>query len=86
MCRNKYSNNTRKMHKYSNRNRRATNHRSHLALIPLEKLFSDRGDILVFTPKSSSEYVRSGDPFEHAHKNPVVVSLSQCRSDLDHPL
>ena len=28
------------------RNRRATSHRSHLALIPLEKLFSDRGGIL----------------------------------------
>jgi DNA invertase Pin-like site-specific DNA recombinase len=30
------------------RNRRATNHRSHLALIPLEKLFPDRTDILVY--------------------------------------
>ncbi len=33
------------MHK---RNRRATSHRSHLALIPLEKLFPGRNDILVY--------------------------------------
>src|ERR1019366_3510494 len=30
------------------RNRRATNHRSYLALIPLEKLFPGRNDILVY--------------------------------------
>src|SRR5450631_3142201 len=30
------------------RNRRATNHRSYLALIPLEKLFPGRNDIIVY--------------------------------------
>src|SRR5207247_3932829 len=30
------------------RNRKATSHRSHLARIPLEKLFSGRGDLLVY--------------------------------------
>ena len=30
------------------RNRRATNHRSHLSLVPLDKLFPGRDDILVY--------------------------------------
>jgi hypothetical protein len=55
----------------------ATNHRSHLALIPLEKLFSGRDDILVYTPKSSSDYAQSDDPFENALDNPVVISSKQ---------
>jgi hypothetical protein len=37
-----------KLHYLSNRNRRATSHRSYLALIPLEKLFPGRNDILVY--------------------------------------
>ncbi|WP_201386813.1 hypothetical protein [Ktedonobacter sp. SOSP1-52] len=64
---------------WSQRNRRATNHRSHLALIPIDKLFSGRRDILVYTPKSSSEYIQSDDPFDQAPHNPEVVSLSQRR-------
>lgn len=58
-------------------NRRATNHRSHLALIPLEKLFAHPDDILVYTPRSSSDYAQSNDPFEQVLDHPVVISLSQ---------
>jgi hypothetical protein len=47
MRKNRYSSKTRKMHKYSNRNRRASSHRSHLARIPLDKLCSGRGDLLL---------------------------------------
>src|SRR5689334_4059769 len=53
------------------------NHRSPLALIPIEKLFAGRKDILVYTPKSSSDYAQSDDPFDQALDTPVVVSLSQ---------
>jgi len=38
------------------RNRRAMTHRSHLALIPLEKLFAGRDDAPVYTLRSSSGY------------------------------
>jgi hypothetical protein len=48
-------------------------------LIPLEKLFSGRDDILVYTPKSSSEYVQPGDPFENALDNPLVIPPKQRR-------
>lgn len=41
-------------------------HRSHLALIPLEKLFAGRDDILGDTPKSSTTDTQPGDPFRHA--------------------
>src|SRR4051812_36006206 len=40
-----------------------TTRRSQPVLIPLEKLFAGRDDILVYTPKSSSAYVRSDGPF-----------------------
>ncbi|WP_201371192.1 hypothetical protein [Ktedonobacter robiniae] len=70
---------------WSRRNRRATNHRSHLALIPIDKLFAGRGDILVSTPESSSEYVQSDDPFDQAPDNLGVVSLSQRRPGPDTP-
>jgi hypothetical protein len=43
-------------------------------LIPLEKLFSGRDDILVHTPKSSHDYAQSDDLFENVLENPVVVS------------
>ncbi|WP_201380085.1 hypothetical protein [Ktedonobacter sp. SOSP1-85] len=68
---------------WSQRNRRATNHRSHLALIPIDKLFPGRGDILVYTPKSSAEYIQSDDPFDQALDNPEVVSFSQRRPGPD---
>jgi hypothetical protein len=59
-------------------NRRASNHRLALALIPLEKLFSGRNDLLVYTKKSSSPSAdASGDPFEHVLTDPVVVSLQR---------
>jgi hypothetical protein len=59
------------------RNRRATSHRSHLALIPIEKLFSGRDDILVYTSKSSADYAQSNDPFSHALDHPAAISLLQ---------
>jgi hypothetical protein len=43
-------------------------------LIPLEKLFSGRGDILVYTPKARPDDTQSGDPFEQARDHPVVIS------------
>lgn len=55
----------------------ALNHRSPLALIPLEKLFSGCDDMLVYTPKSCSEYAQSDDPFENALDNPIVISSKQ---------
>ncbi len=48
MLKNRRSINTRKMHKYSNRNRRASNHRSHLSFVPLEELFPGRNDLPVY--------------------------------------
>ncbi|WP_220194401.1 hypothetical protein [Ktedonospora formicarum] len=48
-----------------------------MALIPLEKLFSGRDDILVYTPKSSSEYAQSDDPLENALDNSVVIPSKQ---------
>src|SRR5229473_38869 len=57
------------------RNRRASNHRSHLARIPLEKLCSGRrGDLLVYqervAPSSPQE-----DPFASALDHPRLLSL-----------
>lgn len=60
-------------------------HRSHLALIPIEKLFADRSDILVYTPKSSIEYAQFDDPFDQALDNPVIISLAQRRPGPDKP-
>ncbi|GHO64175.1 hypothetical protein KSC_030670 [Ktedonobacter sp. SOSP1-52] len=70
---------------WSQRNRQATNHRSHLALIPIEKLFNSRDDLLVYTPKSSSDYVQSDNPFEQALANPVVISSPQHRPAPEKP-
>src|SRR5689334_11526307 len=70
----------------TDRNRRATNHRSHLVLIPLEKLFSGRNDILVYKEKSNSvDTHASADPFAHALDNPLVVTLPQRRPGPDDP-
>lgn len=61
------------------------NHRSHLALIPLDKLFIGNNDLLVYMPKTSSDYAQSDDPFEQALDNPVVVSLPQRHPGPDAP-
>lgn len=61
------------------------NHQSHLALIPLEKLLANLDDILVYAPKSSSEYTQSGDPFEQALDNPIIISSYQHRPGPDQP-
>lgn len=71
--------------RWQDRNRRATNRRSHLALIPIAKLFAGRDDILIYTPKSSSEYAQSGDPFKQALDNPTVISSPQHYPGPDQP-
>jgi hypothetical protein len=71
---NKCSINTRKMHKYSKRNRRASNHRSPLARIPLEKLCSGRGDLLVYQEHATTSSPRD-DPFTSALDHPRLLSL-----------
>jgi hypothetical protein len=48
-------------------------------------LFAGRGDILIYTPKSSIEYAQSADPFEQALDNPIVIALSQGRPGPDAP-
>jgi hypothetical protein len=72
--------------RWQDRNRRASNHRSPLSLIPLAKLFSGRDGILVYKEKSSSLLTdASGDPLEHALPDPLVVSGPQRRSRQDDP-
>jgi hypothetical protein len=44
-----------------------------------------RDDILVYTPKSSSDYVRSDGPVEQALDNPVSISLPQHRPGPEAP-
>ncbi|WP_201380030.1 hypothetical protein [Ktedonobacter sp. SOSP1-85] len=70
---------------WSRRNRQTTNHRSPLALIPIEKLFSGRNDILISTPKSSTDYAQSSTPFEQALENPGGIPLPQRRPRPDAP-
>jgi hypothetical protein len=61
------------------RNRRATIHRSHLSLIPLEKLFPGRNDILVYKhpnsnlPDASSLPQRRPGPNDPHWKIPVAA-------------
>ena len=62
------------MYKYSNRNRRASNHRSPLARIPLEKLLSGRRDQLVYQEHTATASPRT-DPFTSALDHPLLVSL-----------
>ncbi len=62
----------------TDRNRRASNHRSHLARIPLEKLFSGRGDLLVYQAHAATSSPLD-DPFTSALDDPLLVSLP------DHP-
>ena len=56
------------------RNRRDSNHRSPLARIPLEKLFSGRGDLLVYQEHAATSSPRE-DPFTSALDDPLLVSL-----------
>src|SRR5213078_5262724 len=58
----------------TDRNRRASNHRSHLACIPLEKLFSGGGDLLVYQEHAATSPTRD-DPFTSALDDPLLVSL-----------
>jgi hypothetical protein len=57
------------------RNRRASTHRSHLARIPLEKLCSGRGDLLV-SQEPAATSSPGDDPFASALDHPLLVSLS----------
>src|SRR6266699_2533689 len=57
-----------------NRNRRASNHRSHLARIPLVKLFTDRGDLLVYQEHAATSSPEA-DPFTSALDHPRLWSL-----------
>jgi hypothetical protein len=70
--------------RWQDRNRRDSNHRSHLALIPLEKLFSDRNDIILYREQSDSFMQQSSDPFEHVLDNPkVIISVPQQKTGSD---
>ena len=54
---------------------KASNHRSPLARIPLEKLFSGRGDLLVYREHAATSSHRD-DPFTSALGDPLLVPLS----------
>ncbi len=58
-----------------NRNRRASTHRSHLARIPLEKLFLSGGDLLVYQEHATISSPRD-DPFAAALDHPRLLSIS----------
>jgi hypothetical protein len=66
-------------------NRRATSHRSHLALILLEKLLAHPNTILVLPSESNPACVQSDDPDHQALDHPVVISLHQRRPGPDAP-
>ncbi len=53
---------------------KTSNHRSHLARIPLEQLFSGRGDLLVYQEHAATSSPRD-DPFTSALHDPLLVSL-----------
>ena len=57
-----------------NRNRRASNHRSPLARIPLEELFFGSGDLLVYQERVATSSPQE-DPFASALDHPLLVSL-----------
>ena len=68
------------------RNRRASNHRSPLARIPLDKLFSETDDLLVYPAKSSTvDGEPSSDLFDQALTDPLVVSCLQRHRGSEHP-
>jgi hypothetical protein len=55
------------------RNRRASNHRSHLSLVPLEKLFPGRNDILVYGhPTVETPHAQRRPASDPHRKIPVV--------------
>jgi hypothetical protein len=78
MRKNISSTKARKIHKYSDQNRRASNHRSHLARIPLDKLCSGGGDLLVYQDHAATSS-HQDDPFASALDHPRLLSLP------DHP-
>src|SRR2546425_200189 len=53
---------------------RASNHRSHLARIPLDKLCSGRGDHLIYQEHIATSSPRV-DPFTSALDHPLLVTL-----------
>ena len=59
--------------------------RLHLTLIPLEKLFSERCDLLVYAKLSNAADLQSDDPFDRVLTNPQAVSFPQRRPGPDHP-
>ncbi len=63
----------------------ATNRRSHLALIPLEVLFSDRDDVFIYNekPGSRSPHQSINNPSNYALTDSLVVSRPQRRSGPD---
>jgi hypothetical protein len=65
------------------RNRRATNHRSRLALIPLEVFCSHGKDIVAYGVKSIE--LASDNPFGNALSNPQIHTLPQHSSGPDNP-
>ncbi len=58
----------------TDRNRRASTHRSHLARIPLDKLCSGRGDLLVYQEHAATSSP-GDDPFTSALDHPLLVAL-----------
>jgi hypothetical protein len=58
----------------TNQNRWASNHRSPLAHIPLERLFSGRGGLLIYQEQTATSS-QSDDPFTSAREHPMLVSL-----------
>jgi hypothetical protein len=70
---------------WSNRNRRAMNHRSHLALIPIDKLFANLSAILVYTSKPGADCTQSSDPFTRTLDNPAIISFAQRHPGPDEP-
>ena len=48
------------------RNRRASNHRSPLSLVPIERLFPGKNDLLVYRNPTTDEF----DLLPHTHRHP----------------
>ncbi len=68
---------------WSQRNRRATSHRSRLGLIPLEVLCNHGNNILVYSVQSND--LASDNPFDKALSNPQILPFPQRRSGSDNP-
>jgi hypothetical protein len=73
-CKNRCSIHTRMMNKYSTGTDGLSGHRSNLARIPLEKLCSCRGDLLVYLERAATSSARD-DLFTSASDDPLFVSL-----------